>query len=366
MLIIICSVSNSPQEKVTGKTTYDSNKELQKEQSLPQQREEPNESQQEKDYQKSQEKEKYEKEPTYQEEKEYAQEEQEYELAQEKQSQSGPQQETPYQQTQEEQSEKEQTYSQEQENKTSQPEQPVELIVTRVIDGDTIELSNGEKVRLIGINAPEVNEKCYEESKRELQNMVLGKAVTLEQDVEDRDHYGRLLRYVYVDDTFVNLEMVRLGLAHKYEYGLNTKYSDLFEQAENEAKQNKGCLWETEEVDYTQDQCIYIVDFHYNAEGNDNYNLNDEYVIFGNKCSYSIDMSGWTVKDETASHIYTFPSFVLEAGAKFTLYTGTGTDTNSALYWGRTPGNYAAIWNNDGDTLFLRDSNGNLVLSYSY
>jgi len=50
----------------------------------------------------------------------------------------------------------------------------------------------------------------------------------------------------------------------------------------------------------------------------------------------------------------------------FTLYTGTGTNTNSALYWGRTSGNYAAIWNNGGDTLFLRDSNGNLVLSQSY
>lgn len=117
---------------------------------------------------------------------------------------------------------------------------------------------------------------------------------------------------------------------------------------------------------YIQDQCIYITNFHFNAAGNDNYNLNDEYVTFANKCSYSIDMVGWTIKDVIASHIYTIPSFTFQAGATFTLFTGTGTNTNSALYWGRTSGNYAAIWNSGGDTLFLRDSNGNLVLSQSY
>jgi len=342
--------------------------------------------------------------------------------------------------------------------------QTTTLTVSHVLDGDSIQLSDGEEVRLIGINAPEFNEKCYEESKEKLQNMVLGKQVTLESDVNDKDQYGRLLRYVYVDGIFVNLEMVRSGLAHKYEYGSNTKYSALFEQAENEAKEKCRCIWQPclkktkkcenkylEEYrcsgdwserklqysdcsfvwvlweacehgcgddgkckstspctigfkckdsyhrgyqksncswdfieyckygcvngecnpkpsipNYIQDQCIHIINFHFNAAGNDNYNLNDEYVTFRNKCSYSIDMSGWTIKDETASHIYTIPSFVLEGGATFTLYTGTGTNTDSALYWGRTSGNYAAIWNNDGDTLFLRDSDGNLVLSQSY
>ena len=160
--------------------------------------------------------------------------------------------------------------------------------------------------------------------------------------------------------------MVKLGFAHKYEYGSNTKYSSQFEQAENEAKQNEGCLWKSEEINYIQDQCIYITNFHFNAAGDDNYNLNDEYVTFRNKCSYLIDMIGWTVKDETASHIYILPSFIFEEGATFTLYTGIGTNTNSALYWGRTSGNYAAIWNNGGDTLFLRNSNGNLVLTRSY
>ena len=235
-----------------------------------------------------------------------------------------------------------------------------------MLDGDTIILSTGERVRLIGLNAPEVGQECSTEATSKLTGFVFGKEITLEKDVSDKDQYGRLLRYVYVDGIFVNLEIVRLGLAHKYEYGSNTKYSFQFELAENEAKQNQGCLWETSQEDYIQDQCIYIVNFHFNAAGHDNYNLNGEYVSFGNKCSYSIDMTGWTIKDETARRVYTIPVFIFQPSSTFTLYTGTGTNTNKALYWGKTPRDYAAIWNNDGDTLFLRDSNGNMVLTQSY
>ena len=242
----------------------------------------------------------------------------------------------------------------------------IKLKVSSVLDGDTIKLSNGENVRLIGLNAPESGQSCSSEATDKLKGFVLGKEVILEQDVDDKDQYGRLLRYVYVNGTFVNLEIVRLGLAHKYEYGSNTKYSSQFEQAENEAKENEGCLWKSEEVNYIQDKCIQITNFHFNAAGDDNYNLNDEYVTLENKCSYSIGMDSWTIKDETASHIYTIPTFTFQSGVTFTLYTGTGTNTNSALYWGRTSGDYAAIWNNGGDTLFLRDSDGNLVLTKSY
>lgn len=242
------------------------------------------------------------------------------------------------------------------------------IIVDYVIDGDTIKLLTGEEVRLIGINAPEKGEKCYEEAKEYLEEWVLGKEdIILEKDIEDKDQYGRLLRYVIVDIYNVNRRMILNGLAHKYEYGSNTKYSSLFEGAENYAKENNGCLWEKAEEDYVG--CFTITNFHFNAAGNDNYNLNDEYVTIKNTCDYSIDMNGWTIKDETSreDHKYYFPYFSINGRNSFTLYTGIGTNTNSAVYWGRQEGNYAAIWNNKGgDTLYLRDSQGNLVLSKSY
>lgn len=239
-------------------------------------------------------------------------------------------------------------------------------VISKVVDGDTVKLDTGKSVRLIGINAPESGQACSSEATNKLKEFVLGKEVILEKDVEDKDQYDRLLRYIHVDGTFVNLEMVRLGLAHKFDYGSNTKYSSQFEQAEDEAKQNQGCLWKKSQESYILDKCISITNFHFNAAGNDNYNLNDEFVTFENKCSYSIDTMGWTVKDETANHIYTFPSFTFNPASSFTLYTGIGQNTNNALYWGRTPASYAAIWNNNGDTLFLRESNGDLVLTQSY
>ncbi len=244
------------------------------------------------------------------------------------------------------------------------------ITVTIVKDGDSIILENGEEVRLIGINAPETGEPCYQESKNTLKNMIEGKNIRLERDVTDKDQYDRLLRYVYLGDIFVNAEMVRLGYAHAYEYPPDTKYSNQFIAAENEAKKACRCIWQPCDSgkNYTQDKCFYtdLSMFHYNAAGDDNYNLNDEYATMKNKCSYTIDMNGWTIKDNTASHIYTFPQFTIQGGSTFTLYSGIGTNTPTKLYWGRSSGQYAAIWNNGGDTLYLRDKEGNLVFYYSY
>lgn len=244
--------------------------------------------------------------------------------------------------------------------------------VTNVIDGDTIQLSTGESVRLIGINAPEKGEKCYEESKDFLEYVILNEEITLEKDVEDKDQYGRLLRYVYANGSDVSYGMIYLGYAHKYKYGLNTRESSRYEKAEKLAKENCECIWQpcsnTNEniVNYIKDKCFSVTYFNFNAVGDDNYNLNDEYVTLKNNCDYDINMEGWTIKDDTASHVYSFPAFSITGKNSFTLYTGVGDNTDTNLYWGRTSGDYAAIWNNNGDTLYLRDKKGDLVLSSSY
>ncbi len=116
--------------------------------------------------------------------------------------------------------------------------------VIEVIDGDTIRIENGKRVRLIGIDAPEKGEKCYREAKEFLKKLVLGKIVRLEADKLDKDIYGRLLRYVYLNDTFVNLILLRKGYAHSFIKLPNTKYSKIFQEAERYARKFKeGCLW---------------------------------------------------------------------------------------------------------------------------
>lgn len=115
--------------------------------------------------------------------------------------------------------------------------------VTDVVDGDTFKIGYNS-IRLIGIDAPESNEPCYEEAKEMLEDLVKYENVRLEKDEKDQDDYGRLLRYVYIDDFFVNAEMIRLGLAKFEEIAPNTKYSELFSDLENKAKEAGRCIWE--------------------------------------------------------------------------------------------------------------------------
>ncbi|QGX94841.1 MBL fold metallo-hydrolase [Haloplanus rallus] len=107
---------------------------------------------------------------------------------------------------------------------------------------------------------------------------------------------------------------------------------------------------------------IAITEVKADAAGNDNDNLNDEYVVLENREDTAVDMSGWTLTD-AAAHTYTFPTgFRLPAGEEVTVHTGSGTDTNTDLYWGEE----SAVWNNNGDTVILRTADGRLILKEEY
>jgi micrococcal nuclease len=122
--------------------------------------------------------------------------------------------------------------------------------VARVVDGDTIELDNGEKVRYIGVNAPESVKprspvECFgREASAKNKELVEGKSVRLEKDVSDRDRYGRLLRFVYLEDgTFVNDELVRQGYAYADTFPPDVSKADQFREAQREARENRRGLW---------------------------------------------------------------------------------------------------------------------------
>lgn len=117
------------------------------------------------------------------------------------------------------------------------------VLVTRIIDGDTIEIEGGVKVRYIGIDTPEIGERYYLEAKEANLNLVGDKRIQLEKDVEDKDEYGRLLRYVWADGIMVNAELVRSGYAYSYSYPPNLKYQAHFLQLEKEAREQKRALW---------------------------------------------------------------------------------------------------------------------------
>jgi micrococcal nuclease len=118
-----------------------------------------------------------------------------------------------------------------------------------VVDGDTIEVEGGVRVRYIGIDTPETLHpskpvECYgEEASARNNELVQGRVVQLEKDVSETDKYGRLLRYVYVDGQMVNEVLVREGYAQVSTYPPDVKYADLLLAAQQEARDANRGLW---------------------------------------------------------------------------------------------------------------------------
>ena len=241
---------------------------------------------------------------------------------------------------------------------------PKNIVVSEVIDGDTVKLSNGEFVRLLGINAPEKGQKFYEEAKYKLSKLLKNKKIILESDARDRDYYGRLLRYVFVDGTLINVEMVREGYAKPYMLD-GLKYRDEIEEAWNNCLKDKINLCALKEK--CDSSCLGISWLNWNAKGNDCKNLNDEYVILKNYCNISCNLSGWELSDRNGN-VFTFPEYILKPFGKVIIYSGSGINVGNKLYWNSSGKSCNAIWNNDcdGDTLYLRNFKGELILEYSY
>ena len=129
---------------------------------------------------------------------------------------------------------------------------PKKSLVVRVVDGDTIYVRIGErveKVRYIGVNAPEIHhpQKGEEPGGREAmavnRRLVEGKSVRLELDVQSRDRYGRLLAYVWVGETMINAELVRRGYAQVMTVPPNVRYQELFLKLQRGAREARRGLW---------------------------------------------------------------------------------------------------------------------------
>ncbi len=126
--------------------------------------------------------------------------------------------------------------------------------VIEVVDGDTIKVSDGKAqktVRLIGIDTPETKDprkpvQYYGvEASNFTKDLLENRHVNLQKDISNTDRYARLLRYVYLGDgTFVNEKLIRDGYAHASTFPPDVKYSDLFAEAERDARTHKRGLWQ--------------------------------------------------------------------------------------------------------------------------
>jgi micrococcal nuclease len=274
-----------------------------------------------------------------------------------------------------------------------------------VIDGDTvdIEYQNGteDTARLLGVDSPETSggtnpdefegvpdteagrsclskwaEKATDYTRSRLEGATV--TITFDDNEPRRGFYDRLLVYIQMDDGLFNYNLVSQGYARVYTDSQFTKESS-FLSAEDDAQGAHTGLWEcqnppdratptptptpTETPSGSGELTVRSIQA--DAPGNDNENVDEEYVVFENTGGGTLDISGWVVEDE-ADHTYTVPSgTTVEPGETVALYTGSsGSDAGAdiSLYWGSG----SAIWNNGGDTVIVRTEDGKTVLEYEY
>jgi hypothetical protein len=198
------------------------------------------------------------------------------------------------------------------------------VIVERVIDGDTF-VSGNNSIRLLGINSPERGENYYDEAKEFLEKEILNKTVRLEFAGERYDKYKRILAYVYFNEKNVNVNLVEQGFANYYFYSGKDIYSDDLTAAWDLCIKNNVNLCEK-----SKDICGECI------------SISRKKIL--NECTFECNIEGWEIKTEGRN------KFVFE---EKTFFPGQEIEFELDLA-------------NSGDSLFLRDKEGKLVLWESY
>lgn len=220
--------------------------------------------------------------------------------------------------------------------------------VIRVVDGDTIKINNSGKedtVRLLGINTPEKGERYYKEAKDFLNLTLTGKEITLEKGRGDRDRYDRLLRYVFLNGENVNEKIIREGYANYYfPSGYDAHSFELIKAFDSCVKNN---LYFCEASKDVCSKCIVLKEL----------NVKDQEVVLYNECENECDITSWSIKDEGRKK-YIFGNYTLNGKEEVHIIVGSGKNTNNKLIWVRSD----YVWNEDHDTIFLRDNEDGLVL----
>ncbi len=209
------------------------------------------------------------------------------------------------------------------------------VFVSRVIDGDTLELKDGRTLRLANINSPEKSDLNYLPALNYLKDLE-NKSVEIE--VISKDKYYRELARIYYKG-YINLNLVSQGLANKYL--VQTDELSPFYSAEKSAIENSLGIWNKSP--------------NFNCLSSD-INEEDEIISLTNSCPNLI-LKNLKIKDE-GRKLYPLP----EISGKLTIYSGIGNNNNTSIFLNSKTN----IWNNDRDTLYIFDEEGNLVHYHSY
>ena len=236
-------------------------------------------------------------------------------------------------------------------------------VVIDVFDGDSFSATvdgTTYDVRLIGINAPERTECHGDASRTQLEALLGSSEIVLEAAADDTDQFGRLLRYVWVDGVEVNARMLTIGAAIVIQTG-HDRQGGYLSLARAAAEERRG-MWALDACGPGESRSIDIRPIEYNPAGADAENAINEWVEFTNVGAEPLDMTGWTLRDESSTHRYVFGALELEPNATVRVRSGCGEDRGLDLVWCATD----PVWNNGGDTAILQDAAGNIVAYRTY
>ncbi len=274
------------------------------------------------------------------------------------------------------------------------------VTVIEVVDGDTmhVRLPDGTRdtIRLLGVDTPETGTGSVSPDEWEsipddpdgrawlagwadratvyAEDRLAGEEVYIETDpkADARGSYGRLLVTVSQNETTevsFNRRLLEQGYARLYDTPFTERSA--YRSAEAAAREAGIGVWGYEAgagANGTGSRTavgpdgIAVADVTADAPGNDHENLNGESITLEHRGDEPVALDGWTLSD-AAGKTYTFPEgFVLEPGDRVTVHSGAGTDTETELYWNAD----SAVWNNDGDTVIVRDAAGETRIEYEY
>ncbi len=249
---------------------------------------------------------------------------------------------------------------------TATTERGIAAHVVNVSDGDSLIVEvDGieEKIRLIGVNAPERDECFGEESAGGLRTLLDNADVSIVTDIEARDQYGRILAYVYRDNLFINEEVASQGLVLARAYEPNTTLQQQIDSAAQVARKNQTGMWAPSACGSASANRVAIVEIEANPPGPDEDDLNGEWVVITNTGDTPIDLSGWTLRDASSVHRYSLASgTTLDSGEELLIFTGCGESNATSQHWCAD----GPVWGNSGDSAILLDADGRMAATFDY
>ncbi|MGF1666151.1 MAG: lamin tail domain-containing protein [Acidimicrobiia bacterium] len=240
--------------------------------------------------------------------------------------------------------------------------QLVDVTVIHVDDGDSliVELDGREeRVRLLGINAPERDECLGDVSRQALENLE-GEVVALGLEAEPRDQFDRLLAHVFTEDGYVNLAQVQTGLA--IVISGDHAFIDELTDAQDTAESAAAGLWSPDVCGGGPIPDLEITRIDENPPGPDEDALDLEIVEITNRSDQAADLSGFVLRDESTANRFVFPNgIILDAGDSLEVSAGCDPPRNALAWCADGP-----VWNNGGDTALLLDPAGRIVDHMGY